>query len=168
MKTEKRKAIPPLGTHSPSFKLTEKRIRGPLNTSSKRESPTMDAEYLGTQTPFAKYDCARADKITQNKTLFVKMYEKRYDPNEHKLKKTDDPDGGTYDPDKAFFGTQVHSIDRRGCKIFPPTNGPKRKTFIDDSPKPTKFVPGPGHYLSPERGYNAISSSPKSIRVKRH
>lgn len=45
MKTEKRKAMPPLGTHSPTFKLTESRIHGVPNRTSKRESPTIEAEF---------------------------------------------------------------------------------------------------------------------------
>lgn len=162
-KQEKKRAIPPLGTHSPKYLAVEPRIRNLPRSSVERGQLTADAEFQGLQTPSFKYDFVKGEKLTQPKTLFAKIYDKRKDPNEHKLKKDGGPDMGTYNSPLAYDSTQGHSIQRRGIKIHAGT----KKTYLDEAPKTTKFVPSPGHYRH-EQAYAKLSQSPRSIRIHRH
>jgi len=77
------------------------------------------------------------------------------------LKKAKGPDMGTYDSPRAFNKTQVHGVQQKGVKILPG----KKKTFIEDVPKTTSFVPAPGHYKVYEQHYAKLSQSPRSIRI---
>jgi len=103
--------------------------------------------------------------LTQPKTLFTKIYDKRdKDVDKYKLKKSKEPDMGTYDSPRAYKTTQIHAAERRGVRILPG----EKKTFLDEAPKTTKFVPPPGHYKKVESGYKILSQSPRSVRMYRH
>ena len=77
VKVEKKKAVPPLGTHNPMFTMVEPRVRNLPKSTVGRGQLTADAEYQGLQTPAANYDFEKGEKLTQPKSLFAKIYEKR-------------------------------------------------------------------------------------------
>lgn len=81
MKQEKKKAIPPVGTHKPNYSYVESRILGPPKSTVQRGQLTADAEFVGQQTPGAKYDPEKGEKLTKPKSLFTKIHEKRQDPD---------------------------------------------------------------------------------------
>ena len=164
VKVEKEKAVPPLGTHNPVYSIVEPRIRNLPKSTVERGQLTADAEFKAQQTPEAKYDFEKGEKLTQPKSLFAKIYEKRQGAEEQKQKRSKEPDMNTYDSPRAYHNTQIHGVARRGVRIHPGT----KKTFLDESPKATKFVPPPGHYKGAEKAYAKLSQSPRSIRVNRH
>jgi hypothetical protein len=59
-----------------------------------------------------------------------------------KIKKSDDPDVGSYDAPLAFKNTQTNGIETKGFKI----DKGKGKTFTEMVAAKSKFVPGPGTY----------------------
>lgn len=105
MKSEKKRAVPPLGTHKPNYAYVESRIQSLPRSTLQRGALTADAEYQSLQTPGAKYDPVKAEKLTQPKSLFTKIYEKRKDPDQYKFKKSKGPDMGTYDSPRAYDTT---------------------------------------------------------------
>ena len=60
---------------------------------------------MSQKSPGYKYNAEKADHITRPKPLIAKIYEKRKNPDEHKLKKGSGPEPGTYDSPRAFEKT---------------------------------------------------------------
>jgi hypothetical protein len=85
------------------------------------------------------------------------------DPNEHKIKKSKNPDMGSYQDIAAYQKTQLHKYERNH---FMP-KGPKTN-FLDAAVKTKKFVPAPGHYKDLDKCYSRLSTSPVGIRTRRH
>ena len=98
-KDAKKRHVPPLGTHSPKHNIVETRIRNLPKSTVALGMLTADAEFLSQQTPAAKYD--PNDRLTKPKSFFTKIYEKRKNPDENKIKKSSGPDMGTYDSPRA-------------------------------------------------------------------
>lgn len=96
-----------MGSHSPKYDIVEKRTRNLPKSTVNKGKLFDDEEFAGQATPCAKYDLDRGEKITQPKSLFAKIYDKRFDQDEHKLhlKKDKGPDIGTYDSPRAFNKT---------------------------------------------------------------
>lgn len=95
-----------MGTHDPKFTIVEPRIRDLPKSTVPLGLLTADAEALAQQTPGAKYDPAKADILTRPKPLIAKMYEKRKNPDEYKIKKVNNgPEPGTYDSPRAYDNT---------------------------------------------------------------
>ena len=79
--------------------------------------------------------------------MITKIYEKRKDPDEHKLKKSSGPDMGSYDSPRAFDETQDFN---RTVRIQP--GSMNKKCFFEEAGERKKFVPAPGHY-NQEKAY---------------
>lgn len=164
-KSEKKKGVPPLGTHSPNFGLVEDRIRGLPKSDIPLHLLTADEEYLAQQSPGSKYKPEKADHLTRPKPLIAKIYEKRKNPDEHKLKKVSGPEPGSYDSPRAFYKNQdfnrlTHS------KIL--SGSLSRKNFFDEKASRIKYVPPPGHYKQDPKVFDKLSQSPRAIRIGRH
>lgn len=86
--------MPPVGTHSPKFSIVESKTLSLPKSTVEKGQITADAEYAGQVNPCAKYDIEKGEKLTTPKSLFAKIYDKRKDPDEHKLhlKKDKGPD----------------------------------------------------------------------------
>lgn len=67
---------------------------------------------------------------------------------------------GTYNTSGAYNLTK-QSV--RTARMFPGS----KKTYAEEAPKRTKFVPPPGHYKY-EKAYDKLSISPRAIRIHRH
>ena len=81
-----------------------------------------------------------------------------------KVKKSKEPDVGTYEPFKAFINTQKKSTERNGYKML----NSKILTFTQQEAHAKKGIPGVGHYKNKEKGIDRLSRSPTSLRIKRH
>ena len=76
-KTEKKKGIPPLGTHSPKFEIVEPRIRDLPKSTVPLHILFDDEEHLSQKSPGYKYRAEKADHLTRPKPLIAKIYAKR-------------------------------------------------------------------------------------------
>ena len=72
---------------------------------------------------------------------------------------------GSYKTTEAYVKTQLKGND---SKMF--IEKSPKKTFLDHHLKVKKIVPAPGHYKldSLDQAHKRISTSPISIRPKRH
>mmetsp|Transcript_35621 Transcript_35621/g.54467 ORF Transcript_35621/g.54467 Transcript_35621/m.54467 type:complete len:105 (-) Transcript_35621:12-326(-) len=73
------------------------------------------------------------------------------------------PDGGTYDQLNSYKKTQLNRAEQ---KVF--IQKSPKKNFLDAVQKAKKFMPPPGHYKNIDAAYKRLSTSPLSIRTKRH
>ena len=90
--------------------------------------------------------------------------DKNRDKNPYKIIKSKDPCVGTYNDPQSFRKTQLHSYERDKFLI---NKGPKVGQ-IEFAVKQKKGVPGPGTYKNVESAYARISTSPPTLRSKRH
>lgn len=74
------------------------------------------------------------------------------------------PENGQYDSPGAFKSTQINGQEKTAFKIV----NNKVKTFTEEIVAQKKSVPGVGHYKHVEEGYKILSTSPTSIRIRRH
>jgi hypothetical protein len=117
------------------------------------------------QTPGHIYHHMKSDLITKPRILFgLVLPDAGNVESGNKIKKSNDPDVGTYDAPESFRNTQLNGIEKNSFKL----NKGKGKTFTDMVVENAKFVPGVGHYKETEKAYTRLSSSPISIRVRRH
>ena len=79
-----------------------------------------------------------------------------------KPKKSTDPDSGTYEVGKSH-------------KYLEANKGPSQKMspapiikFYDQAIKISRHIPAPTHYKVDQKSYSRLSTSPPSIRIKRH
>ena len=158
-KDAKKRHVPPVGTHSPKHNIVETRIRNLPKSTVALGLLTADAEYLSQQTPAAKYD--PKDNLTKPKSFFTKIYEKRKDPDENKIKKSSGPDMGTYDSPRA----KDQQGFNRTVRIQP--GSLNKKSFFEAAGERKKFVPAPGTY-NQEAAYKKLSQSPRAMRINRH
>ncbi|CDW83400.1 UNKNOWN [Stylonychia lemnae] len=142
-----------------SYKLPSYKIQGMPKTTTDKCQFINDAKYSAMQTPGSKYkinyDLTRprtpAARYFADKSLTGK------EPISIKPKKTKDPAPGTYNVEDCYrktqWGNSVYSIGK--CKI---TN------YVDIAVKKKKFVPGIGTYKELDKGYQALSKPPTSLR----
>ena len=115
------------------------------------------------QTPAAKYDQISGLNHTRPRAFQLKIMPSKDKGEPIKIKKSKDPDVGTYNHSDAYKKTQLHHYEKN--QFMP--KGPK-KNFLDDAVKTRKFVPPPGHYKEVEKCYSRLSTSPMSLRTRRH
>ena len=77
-----------------------------------------------------------------------------------RVKKTKDPAPGSYNVEDCFRKTQwrtnAHSISKG-----------KIKNYVDQEVKNKAFMPAVGRYKDLEKGYNALSKPPTSLKRRR-
>lgn len=93
------------------------------------------------------------------------MEDKKAHIDKYKIVKSKNPDGGTYDYLASFKKTQTHGLEN---KVFMSKH--KHESFLDHSVRMKRHTLGPGHYTKQniEKAYDRLSSSPTSLRVRRH
>ena len=114
------------------------------------------------QVPPAKYDVISGLNFSRPRSFVLKIIPKKKDPNEFKIKKSKDPDIGSYNVFYSYKKTQLHGYEQKGfISKTPKTN------FLDLAIRARKAVPAPGKY-DLDKCYNRLSTSPMSSRIKRH
>jgi len=79
----------------------------------------------------------------------------------YKFEKSKMPDSGTYDSVESFHKTQKNKIKFNMSKA-------NIVCYFDEKAKRTIKNPGIGHYKVQPSVFSKLSSSPQSIKVKRH
>ena len=94
------------------------------------------------------------------------MEDKKAHIDKYKIIKSKDPDGGSYEDLASFKRTQTHGHEQK--PVF--MSKMKKKCYLDDAIKIKRHSLGPGHYSikTINTAYDKITSSPNSIRTKRH
>ena len=90
------------------------------------------------------------------------MPDKDIGKDKYKIVKSKNIDCGSYDPLKSFRTTQLHGFEVKGYIGKSP-----KKNYIDDIIRAKKGKLPPNHYKVND-AYKNLSSSPISIRMKRH
>lgn len=122
------------------------------------------SKFMGAIVPGAKYEIEKAFALTKPKAFKLKIQADKNDPaQKYKIVKSKLPDCGTYKEFEAFRKTQISGVDYK----FNVDKSPK-KTFLDDIIKRKQKIPAPSHYKNVESSHLRLSSSPVSIRMKRH
>ena len=123
-----------------------------------------DCKYNSMQTPAAKYDHVRGYDYTHERIYKLKiMPDKDADKNKYKIVKSKLPDVGTYKV------TEAYNYLRGATETKVHIGKSPKKSFIDAHVK-VKKNPPPGHYPLDklDQAWKRISTSPNSIRTKRH
>lgn len=124
-----------------------------------------DCKYKSMQTPGAKYDTQKGYDYTHDRVFKLKIIpDKNADKNKYKIVKSKLPDMGSYKVNEAINKLRPDT----DFKVF--IGKSPKKSFLDGHVKLKKINPPPGHYPLDKlaNAWNRISSSPNSIRVKRH
>ena len=124
------------------------------------------SRYVAMQTPSANYDFNKFNKLTRPKIFECKIVpDNKAHINKYKIIKSKNPDSGTYENLSSFRKTQTHGYEN---KVFM-SKCPKT-SFLDGAVRAKRHSLGPGHYAvkNIENAYNRISSSPVSMRTRRH
>ena len=166
--TAKKRNIP-----GPIYDLPAFKIPSIANSKSSQLEATADSQYRAKQVPDFKYDIHPAQKLVKPKIYQLKFVpDKNKDQNPYKIIKSKEPTVGSYNDPQSFRKTQLHSYERDKFLI---NKGPKiGKSFgscvgqIELFVKLKKGVPGPGTYKNVESAYSRISTSPPTLRSRRH
>lgn len=133
-------------------------------TSSMQCAEAENAVYYGMQSPGHIYDIAKSERLTTPRTFGVKFNPLPTTKARDTEKVAKIPEHGMYNPPDAFKTTQINGQEKTAFKIV----NCKEKTYTDIVINRTKFVPGVGHYKNVEESYKRLSTSPTSIRIRRH
>ena len=118
------------------------------------------------QTPAAKYDHLKFQTLTKPKIFQASIADdKKAHIDKYKIVKSKNPDVGTYEGAAAFKQTQTNGTERKAFM-----SKMEKKGYLDHAVKARKHSPGPGHYAKAtlDNAYNKLSSSPTSLRTRRH
>ena len=123
-----------------------------------------DFQWKSMQVPAAKYDTIKGYNMGKPSPFSLRMFPPSKKPTEsYKVVKSKEPDVGSYNSLTAYKKTQLNKVDET---VF--IEKQKKNNFLDQIQKAKKFVPAPGHYKDLDKAYKRISTSPISIRTKRH
>lgn len=124
-----------------------------------------DCKFASMQVPGAKYAHEKAYDFVHERPFKLKILpDKDKDKNPYKIVKSKLPDCGTYKVDDCLNKLRPATH----FKVF--IGKQDKKSFIDAHVKFKKAMPPPGHYPLDklETAWKRISTSPNTIRMKRH
>ena len=109
---------------------------------------TAESEQRAAATPGFKYDVTRADKLVRKKVLAPNMNisksARELNYKRDKIRKSKDPDGGSYEVMRSFLNTQTMRYKGRISQS-------KLKSFTEFASYLNRHSPGPGSYFIPEK-----------------
>mmetsp|Transcript_37467 Transcript_37467/g.36032 ORF Transcript_37467/g.36032 Transcript_37467/m.36032 type:complete len:100 (+) Transcript_37467:658-957(+) len=99
---------------------------------------------MSSQTPGFIYNSSFS--LTKPRIMAAKYYPSKEKGLNYKVKKSDQPAPGSYDPDKSIIATQWTQRKSEFAKK-------KHQTFIDVVKKDKSFLPGVGHYKNVDTAF---------------
>ena len=141
------------------------KIQNFAKVNTTKDGLTDEIVFLAMQSPGSKYNLKLSERLVKPRTIYGRIQPENPDrKSTDKIKKSSDPDMGTYNMPESYRNTQLSGIEKNSFKM----DKGKGATFTDIVQKNSKWVPGVGHYKEVEKAYPRLSTSPNSIRVRRH
>ena len=114
------------------------------------------------QTPGHKYNHTAADKLVKPNIRVAKIHK---EAPKVVIEKPKMPDPTTYKPSDAFKKTQLKGHETGTFKF---QKNDKIVTYAEQVARSKKHVPGVGTYKNVESAYARLSTSPPTMRTRRH